>query len=692
VRRTDGKLRVVERAMPEDRVGTRLGAYMIERLIGRGGMGMVFLAEHVHLGRKVALKILPPDLAADESFRKRFVRESRLAAGVEHPNVIPVYDAGEADGELYIAMRYVEGTDLRAVLQRDGRLDDREALAILAQVAAALDAAHRDGLVHRDVKPGNILISPTQHVYLSDFGLTKRTAADTSVTATGFFVGTMNYAPPEQIQGHDLDGRADGYSLTCVAFECLTGRLPFVRDTDVALLYAHLQEPPPTATEHRAELPAAVDGVLARGMAKDRNDRYHTCSALVDDLRHALGGSPAAGAAPRPAAPAETRTTPAAVPGPTVPAAVPPQTVASPTEAIPAQAGSTQAPPTETGPPAAEPLSPPPGPPIGAPPDRGRRRGIWAVLGIAALLAAVGAFLVLGPLSSPEPTPNGETTAPGPDPTEEETGSGLETGLRIAFLRPGAGERLDVYTMNADGSGRRHIFSDIATGSTPSWSPDRRYIAVEGESDGDAEIYRLRMRPGGQLKPLTDNSAEDVTPSWSPDGESIAYASDAGGDLDIWVMDADGGNPRPVVEAAGDQLRPTWSPDGTQLAFEDRRSGNGDIWLVDLEAGTEPGPLLADPSDDTAPEWSPQDGRIAFRSNRDGNLEIYTMSAGGTDLQRLTETPAASERAPTWSPDGAQILFHSDAGGDMDIWIMNADGSGPRRLTNTPGDEFGATL
>src|SRR5918996_2424716 len=280
----------VEKGQGAERIGTPVGAARAERLIGRGGMGMVYLAEHEHLGRKVALKILPPDLAADESFRKRFVRESRTAAGIEHPNVIPVYDAGEADGELYIAMKYVEGTDLRALLDQRAPLEPAETLRILEQVGAALDSAHHEGLVHRDVKPGNILITPHGHVYLSDFGLTKRTAADSSVTATGYFVGTMSYAPPEQIQGQDLDGRADQYSLACMAFECLTGRVPFARETDVALLYAHLQDPPPRATDERADLPGAVDHVLARGMAKARDDRYATATSMVEALRHALEG------------------------------------------------------------------------------------------------------------------------------------------------------------------------------------------------------------------------------------------------------------------------------------------------------------------------------------------------------------------------------------------------------------------
>jgi predicted Ser/Thr protein kinase len=643
----------------EERIGTRLAAYRIERLIGRGGMGMVFLAEHVHLGRKVALKILPPDLASDESFRRRFVRESRLAAGIEHPNVIPVYDAGESDGDLFIAMKYVEGTDLRALLQQRGRLEPEHALAVLEQVGAALDAAHREGLVHRDVKPGNILMAARDHVYLSDFGLTKRTAADTSVTASGYFVGTMSYAPPEQIQSQDLDGRADQYSLACVAFECLTGRVPFVRDTDVALLYAHIQEAPPPASRFGPDLPAAVDEVIARGMAKSSGDRYASCSALVEALRGAIQGTPLA-----PAAPAGGPTTD----GGARTAHTPP-------------ASTVRGPAVTTGAPTVRTPEGPAVPPAG--PERKRRFGVWLFVALGtALVGAVAALLVLGPLAPPE---GGAT----PTPDDGDGGNGTEAEL--VFLRPGAGSQLDVWVMAADGTGRRLLHSDIASGTTPSWSPNHRHIVLDGEGDGDAEIYFLRAQPGGRLKKLTDNTVADAAPAWSPDGSTIAFESDEDGDFDIWVMNPDGSQRRKLFDAPGDQTRPAWSPDGSMLAFEDDRSGNPDIWIVDSAGTAAPEPLLEEPGDDGAPAWSPDGSSIAFRSNRDGNLEIYVMAVDGGDVRRLTET-AADERAPSWSPDGSKILFHSDRDGDMDVWTMNADGSDETRITRTSEDEFGATF
>jgi len=278
----------------DPRLGTELGPYRIERVLGRGGMGVVYLATHTGLDRKVALKLLTPDYADDEAFRARFLRESKLAASIDHPNIIPVYDAGEIEGTYYIAMRYVEGVDLETRL-RGGPLASREAIHLLAQVASALDAAHEAGLVHRDVKPANILIASgksvdrADHAYLTDFGLTKHRGSETGLTRAGGFIGTLEYIAPEQIEGKAVDGRADQYALAAIAVGCLTGEPPYPRDSDVAIINAHLHDPPPAPHERRPELPAAVDAVIARGLAKRPDDRYPDCKALADDLRSALG-------------------------------------------------------------------------------------------------------------------------------------------------------------------------------------------------------------------------------------------------------------------------------------------------------------------------------------------------------------------------------------------------------------------
>ncbi len=277
------------------RPGTEVASYRIVRILGRGGMSVVYVAEHDWLQRKVALKVLAPQLADDERFRERFVRESRLAASLDHPNVIPIYEAGASGGELFIAMRFVEGSDLRTMLHEEGSLEPARAIGILRQVAAALDAAHEQGLVHRDVKPANVLLArprssePVEHVYLSDFGLTKRSASDSAVTGTGQFVGTLDYAAPEQFKGETPDARTDVYSLGCVLFECLTGRPPFRSENEAGLMYAHLQQPPPLVTSERPDLPHEIDRVVGRAMAKSPDDRPRSAGELADEAARALG-------------------------------------------------------------------------------------------------------------------------------------------------------------------------------------------------------------------------------------------------------------------------------------------------------------------------------------------------------------------------------------------------------------------
>jgi serine/threonine protein kinase len=277
--------------------GARIAGYHLESRIGRGGMAEVFLARDERLGRQVALKILAPSLAADDGFRQRFIRESRAAAAVDDPHIVPVYEAGESDGVLFIAMRYVPGGDARSLVHREGPLPPWRAAAIISPVASALDAAHGAGLLHRDVKPANMLVDTVRgrpdHVYLSDFGLSKAAAvASIGLTRKGEFLGTPEYVSPEQIAGQQADGRADEYALACSAFELLTGAPPFRRDDAVAVMYAHMQAPPPRLTSLRPDLPPAVDGVLAKALAKSPADRYPRCQDFTEALRIALGLQP----------------------------------------------------------------------------------------------------------------------------------------------------------------------------------------------------------------------------------------------------------------------------------------------------------------------------------------------------------------------------------------------------------------
>lgn len=274
--------------MAAPRVGTTFAGYRVERVLGRGGMSVVYLAEHPRLKNMVALKLLAPALADDDAFRERLIRESRLAASLNHPNVVPVYDTGEEEGTLFISMRYVDGPDLRTLLEA-GPLPLDQVVRVITQVGAALDAAHARGLVHRDVKPANILIEPATgeppgHAFVSDFGLTKHIDARSGATASGRFVGTIDYMSPEQIQGRQLDGRTDVYALGCVLFACLTGRPPFRGENEVAVIWSHVRDAPPWPTEIDRKLPRAFDAVVERALAKAPEDRYASAGELANDV------------------------------------------------------------------------------------------------------------------------------------------------------------------------------------------------------------------------------------------------------------------------------------------------------------------------------------------------------------------------------------------------------------------------
>ena len=269
--------------------GTVFAGHRIDGVAGRGGMGVVYRATHLALDHPVALKVIAPELADDPRFRDRFVRESRTAVSIRHPNVVQVRHAGEEDGVLFVTMDFIEGYDLRALISAERRVEPGRAARIVSQVASALDAAHERGLVHRDVKPGNVLIEDrngTEHVYLTDFGLTKRMTGATELTASGSFIGTVEYMAPEQIRGGELDARTDVYALGCVAFATLTGEPPFARvEGDVAKLYAQLNDPPPLASERAPGLPPALDAVLAKAMAKAPGDRYPSAGEFADGVR-----------------------------------------------------------------------------------------------------------------------------------------------------------------------------------------------------------------------------------------------------------------------------------------------------------------------------------------------------------------------------------------------------------------------
>jgi serine/threonine protein kinase len=267
--------------------GAIVGSYRIDELIAQGGMSAIYRATHTALDRVVALKLLSGDTAEDPTTRERFTNEWRIAAGLRHPNILTVHDAGEVDGRLFLAMELIDGGDLADAIEKSGALTPARALPILSQTGSALDAAHAAGLVHRDVKPANVLLSG-DHAYLTDFGLSKVLGRNSRLTAPGRTVGTAEYLAPEQIRGEPVDARTDVYALGCMFYEVLTGSSPFQAESDFVLMYAHLENDAPQASERNPDLPRAVDQVVSRAMAKHPDGRYASAGAAVSALKAAF--------------------------------------------------------------------------------------------------------------------------------------------------------------------------------------------------------------------------------------------------------------------------------------------------------------------------------------------------------------------------------------------------------------------
>ena len=495
--------------LPRLEHGSVFAGYWIDRLLDRGGMGVVYKAMDIDLDRAVALKLIAPEWMEDENATARFRTEARLAASLEHPNIVPVHRGGEEQGVLYLAMRFVPGTNLRRMIDRSP-LPFETTGVILTQIASALDAAHSRGLVHRDVKPANILISDETaqtHSYLTDFGLTKRPGSTGGLTGTGLWVGTADYVAPEQIQGHAIDGRADIYSLGCVLYEMLTGEVAYPKDGDIAKLWAHISNPPPQPTATRGDLVPAFDDVVAKATAKDPADRYATAGEMATAARDAialqqqsqygsvlppigLGGvappaptpmpAPTPPPAPVPAAPESWTATP-----PSTPASAPPSGASMPPVAQPTHASAQPVASQPAEPPPAAP--PPAAPPPAAPPSRsapgGRSIAVIALVALGALAVAAVLLLTSG---GKDKSSTAATSANKPAPAEP-AGDKLTGTLGPVPLNhvTGAGDiamRLDGTTLTVavdahglvDGKHAMHIHAG-ARGVCPPASAAKRH-------------------------------------------------------------------------------------------------------------------------------------------------------------------------------------------------------------------------
>jgi serine/threonine protein kinase len=633
------------------RAGSLLAGYQLVAQVGAGGMAVVFRARDERLGRMVALKILAPALASDSEFRQRFIDESRSAAVVDNPHIIPVYEAGEADGVLFIAMRFVGSGDLQGVLDREGPLAPDRAAEFVSQVASALDAAHRAGLVHRDVKPGNIMVDSAadrpDHAYLSDFGISKKVKAPAGLTGTGQYLGTPVYSAPEQIRGLEVDGRTDQYALACVAYELLTGALPFERDDVLAVLSAQLSEPPPPAASRRPGLPGAADEVLARAMAKVPENRYGTCQEFADALRAALG--------PTPDYPRETDTdtdtdTDTAADTAAGPAGPRPAAAPRPRRGIVDRLSTTKA-------------------------WTARHRLPVLALASAILAAAIVIpFVLKSPANSPGPA-NSASPAHSPSPASSPSYSRAGLGLPSPYR----GNSVLSLTFSPSGSTLAIAASHLclwdiaATGCTTAsgftveisvaFSPDGKTLAV-GDINGGIDLLNLATLT--ITATLTDPGSKGVeSVAFSPDGTTLA-AGDFNGRTYLWNVATK--KPAATFTDRGSEgvKSVAFSPDGGTLAVGDF-NGRSYLWNVSTKtlAAT-----LTDPGSKgvNSVAFSP-DGGILAAGDSDGHTYLWNVSTK-TLAATLTDPGTKGVDSVAFSPDGG-ILAAGDSDGRTYLWNVS---------------------
>jgi serine/threonine protein kinase/WD40 repeat protein len=694
--------------------GTLVAGYRVEEPLGAGGMAVVYRARDERLGRPVALKVLAPALAADAGFRRRFTAESRAAAAVDHPNIIPVYEAGQAGRSLFIAMRLVTGGDLRGVLTREGPLPPARAAQFLSPIASALDAAHRAGLVHRDVKPGNVLVDTDpgrpEHVYLSDFGISKGAASSAGLTGTGEFLGTPDYTSPEQVRGLAADGRADQYALACVTWQLLTGTVPFEREDGIDVLFAHLHEPLPPLDALQPDLPAATGHVLARALAKEPGQRYPSCGEFADALRDALEVPPyrpavpaaeswhprseAAALSAHPAtAPAGTGSRPA---GPGEPSqATPPGIADAPTQDVDAAPSKR--------------LRPRPGPDVSNPArqDRaGRRRRLHLTVALAgAILAAAAAIALLltrssqGPQASTPaaaPTASEKNTEPAASAaprastqtasaptTKPATPSVPLTGTLAAILANPASEGVRTVAFGPRGLLAAGDFSEgsttylwdtanrsiIATFTGTSRKPGTQVNAVAfgpgrilAVGAGDGKTYLWNTATGKLTATLIGTGLDVTSAAFGPSG--ILFTGDDDGCVFLWNT--------ATANSAGSyctaDLAPVdavaFAPGGTILAMG---VGGGKTYRWDTANPSTTIPALTDPNSIqvNSVAFTPDGATLAAGT---GNGWIYLWdTATGETTATLTDPGSHGVNSVAFAPDGTTLAV-ADQNGSTYLW------------------------
>lgn len=700
------------------RLGARLGTYRIVEVLGRGGMGIVYRAETAS-GEDVALKLMLPDLVISEDFRERFVREAEIGPRLRHPHIVETLDAGEQDGELFIAMRLIRGPNLKTLLKQRGRLSKSLTVAILRQAADALDFAHQSGVIHLDVKPQNILLEgPTEQneglaTYLTDFGLLRPNASEQTTTRTGQIYGSIAYISPEQIENLHVDGRADVYSLACVAYESLTGEVPFDRPNEVAVLWSHVHEDPPRVTSSRHDLPRSVDGVLFTALAKRPDDRFLTCGDLVAELESATARKrspmypivrPLVTRTPRQKQPSEVwspnffpelarvraasqRTNWGAigVVGALLLGLLAIQLTWE--GGIPRAVSDTAETVAELVPPVVDVTS--------RDENKRARAARSRSVGGAALPRVprpqqIQSVEVTRPHANGRPdlvaVRGGGSTENSPATVTETASSSLLSFTRDTDATPN-GRSDHVLIMNADGSNVRMLRDEKGASATSTTSPDGQQIAYESDRERSLDIYVMDIDGAATPKRITPHDGLLYGfPHWSPDGKKIVMVA-----TDSWSKSE---YPIIVVHVASGRIRhlasgfdPSWSPDGRKVAFT---NGTGDIFVIGAD-GTGLTQVTQTSVREWRPSWSP-DGRSLVFDAADGTLssDLYTIDLGTGERRRLTSTPGRLEFRPCWLPDGSGIAVDAldVASGNEDIWLVSADGRDATNLTRSVTDEY----
>jgi Tol biopolymer transport system component len=710
-----------------DRSGTRLGPYEVEERIGSGGMGEVFRARDTRLDREVAIKVLRLEAAGDAEQLRRFEREARSAAGLNHPNIATVYEVGELDGARFIAMELVEGRTLKAVLE-SGPLPLVELLAIAGQVARGLAKAHATGIVHRDLKPANVMVTSEGLAKILDFGLARPSShapeVASAITREGTVLGTVQYMSPEQAAALPLDHRSDQFSFGAILYEMATGLRVFERETAPQTLAAIIEDDPEPLRELDATIPHGLAAIVERCLAKDPAYRYASTADLVQELALVP-------AAPAPASGGPMRWLKLAalallasgaivalarlVPGPEDPGPTPIALHAVPLTAYPGRE--------------AEPSFSPDGSHVVFTWD-GEAQDNHDIY-----VKAIGSEQPLRLTS---------------DPARDGSPAWSPDGTRIAFLRETSGGGSEVRFIAPTGGPERRL-EDVQSGAEHglAWSPDGRFLAVVDRvsSEPRPSIFLLDCGSSVKTRVTPPTQVMDVLPAFSPDGRSIAFNRTilpAG--PSVFVVPAAGGEPRELAATGFPRGRVAWTRGGDIVFAAVLRTGadgrrrpassaisSGSLWTIPARGGqarllegttnavdvavSEAGrrlvysqerldwdifrlhlgplespaeaqtELIASTKADANPRFSPDGGRVAFTSARSGDLEIWVADANGRNALQLTSLGAASA-SPRWSPDGRSLAFDSDAeAGNVDVYVVGASGGRPRRVTTSPAIE-----